>query len=231
MGKSFTLFLAVVFLSIPAYGWHTDTHYQMTSDAISLMPQDLQTILLSNKKFVEAGIKDPDEMIRDWQNHYYIPSAPPEGGAIDRVDKIIKIVQTKLKGTNSTDTGKQLCYLAHYIADIWNPENLIKATVHQDASFVQNQDIVVLFQGYSVPVDDYRNYLVTRAQWRWRLENTSEVSRILYSEAVNDIATIWLSLWQQSGKNVAPVPPRLIEHKKGALYVNYAQLLAEEWET
>ncbi|MCI0606468.1 hypothetical protein L0156_26080 [bacterium] len=233
MGRVFFVLVLFLVWALPAQAWHTNTHYQMTKDAISLMPPELQKILVSNKKFVEAGIKDPDEMIRDWQNHYYIPSEPPEGGGIDRVEKIIKIVQTKLQGGNQLDVGKQLCYLAHYIADLWNPEKLIKGDVAQNLDFVQNENIVVLFEGYEGPIENYREYFVTRSQWRWRLENTPEVSRILYSEAVNDIARIWLSLWQQSGKTTEPVAAGVIEHKKGALTINFARLLVEEeytWE-
>jgi hypothetical protein len=223
-------FVLVLFLvwALPAQAWHTNTHYQMTKDAASLMPAELQKILASNKKFVEAGIKDPDEMVRDWQNHYYIPSQPPEGGGIDRVEKIIKIVQTKLQGGNQLDVGKQFCYLAHYIGDLWNPEKLIKGDVAQNVDFVQNEDIVVLFEGYRQPIENYREYFVARSEWRWRLENTPEVSRILYSEAVNDIARTWLSLWQQSGKTVEPVAAGMIEHKKGALKINFERLLIEE---
>ncbi len=233
MGK--VCFVLVLFLvwALPVHAWHTNTHYQMSKDAVSLMPPELQKILLSNKKFVEAGIKDPDEMIRDWQNHYYIPSEPPEGGGMDRVEKIVKIVQTKLQGGNQLDVGKQFYYLAHYIADLWNPEKLIKADVASDLDFVQNQNLVVLFEGYEKPIDNYREYFIARSKWRWRLENKPEVSRMLYSEAVNDIARTWLSLWQQSGKTVEPVQAGMIEHKKGALTVNFARLLLEEnytWE-
>ena len=228
MGKLLCAVVIWVVFALPVQAWHTNTHYQMTKDAASLMPAELQQILTSNKKFVEAGIKDPDEMIRDWQNHYYIPSQPPDGGGLDRVEKIIKIVQTKLKGGTQVDVGKQFCYLAHYVADLWNPEKLIKGDVNSNLDFMTNENIVVLFEGYSQPIENYRDYLVARTQWRWRLENTPEVSRILYSEAVNDIARIWLSLWQQSGKTVEPVKPGMIEHKKGALNVNFERMLLEE---
>jgi hypothetical protein len=231
MGRVYVVVIVFLIWALPAQGWHTNTHYQMTKDAVSLMPSELQKILASNKKFVEAGIKDPDEMIRDWQNHYYIPSQPPEGGGIDRVEKIIKIVQTKLDSGNQLDVAKQLFYLAHYIGDLWNPEKLIKGDVAPDVDFVQNENIVVLFEGYKEPIQNYRDYLVTRSEWRWRLENTPEVSRLLYSEAVNDIARTWLSLWQQSGKKVEPVAPGTIEHKKGALKVNFERLLMEETYT
>lgn len=231
MGKVWCVLAIFSVFSMPVHAWHTNTHYRMTKDAASLMPEELQKILTSNKRFVEAGIKDPDEMIRDWQNHYYIPSQPPEGGGLDRVEKIVKIVQTKLQGNNQFDVGKQLCYLAHYIADLWNPEKLIKADVNADLDFVQNENLVVLFEGYSKPIENYRDYFQTRSQWRWRLENSAEVSRILYSEAVNDIARAWLSLWQQSGKTVVPVQAGVIEHKKGALKINFERMLLEEQYT
>ena len=231
MGKVCLLFATLIVFSVPAFAWHTNTHYQMTKDAASLMPPELQKILTSNKKFVEAGIKDPDEMIRDWQNHYFIPSDPPQGGGLDRVEKIIKIVQTKLQGSSQVDVGKQFCYLAHYIADLWNPENLIKADVGANLDFVQNNNIVVLFEGYQQPIENFREYFQTRLQWRWRLENSPQVSRILYSEAVNDIARVWLSLWQQSGKTASVVEPGVIEHKKGALNINFERMLLEELYT
>ncbi len=231
MGKVWCVLFVFILFSMPVHAWHTNTHYQMTKDAASLMPEELQKILTSNKRFVEAGIKDPDEMIRDWQNHYYIPTQPPDGGGLDRVEKIVKIVQTKLQGSNQLDVGKQFCYLAHYIADLWSPEKLIKADVNADVDFVQNENIVVLFEGYSKPIENYRDYFQTRSLWRWRLENSAEVSRILYSEAVNDIARVWLSLWQQSGKTVAPVQGGVIEHKKGALKINFERMLIEEHYT
>ena len=228
MGKLWSVLTICALFAIPAHGWHTNTHYQMTKDAASLMPPELQTILTSNKRFVEAGIKDPDEMIRDWQNHYYIPTNPSDGGGLDRIEKIIKIVQMKLKSGNQLDVGKQFCYLAHYIADLWNPEQLIKGDVYQNTDYVQNENIVVLFEGYTTPIENYRDYFQKRSLWRWQLENSPEVSRILYSEAVNDIARTWLSLWQQSGKAVEPVAAGVIEHKKGVLKINFERLLLEE---
>jgi hypothetical protein len=231
MAKIWGILAICVLSAIPAQAWHTNTHYQMTKDAASLMPAELQTILTSNKRFVEAGIKDPDQMIRDWQNHYYVPTNPVDGGGLDRVEKIVKIVQTKLKSGNQLDVGKQFCYLAHYIADLWSPENFIKGDALQDPDYVQNENIVVLFEGYSQPIQDYRDFFHKRSLWRWQLENSSEASRILYSEAVNDIARTWLSLWQQSGKNVEPVAAGVIEHKKGALKINFERLLLEEHYT
>ncbi len=222
----FTCVLVMFFVS-PLLAWHTNTHLQMTRDAVSLMPEDMRKAFETNKRFVEAGIKDPDQLIRDWQNHYYLPGEPPEGGVVDRIDKIIKVVQTKLQGSNQLDTGKQLCYLAHYIADIWTPEALIKADLTDNMDFVRNENLVILFEGYLEPITDYRTYLMKRIEWRWRLENSPEVSRILYSEAVNDIARIWLSLWQQSGKTTEPVRPGVVEHAQGALQINYQQLLSD----
>lgn len=231
MAKAWCVLAILSVFSLPVHAWHTNTHYQMTKDAASLMPPELQTILTSNKRFVEAGIKDPDEMIRDWQNHYYIPTQPPEGGGLDRVEKIIQIVQKKLQSGNQLDVGKQFCYLAHYVADLWNPEILIKADVNQNLDFVQNENIVVLFEGYTKPIENYRDYFQKRSLWRWQLENSPDVSRILYSEAVNDIARIWLSLWQHSGKPVQQVAAGVIEHKKGALKINFERLLLEEHYT
>ena len=226
------IFVLISALAWPAYGWHTNTHYQMTKDATVFMPQDLKKILTSNAKFVESGIKDPDVLIRDWQNHYFIPSEPPQGGGLDRVEKIIKIVQTKLQNSNQVDAGKQLCYLAHYIADLWNPESLIKnSDTNSNVDFVNNENLVVVFEGYSEPIENYHDYLLARSRWRWNLENSPETSRILYNEAVNDIAKVWLSLWQQSGHPVEQVAIEMIEHKKGVLNVNFARLMFEEWDT
>jgi hypothetical protein len=226
------MFVLFLFLTLPAYGWHTNTHYQMTKDAIGFMPEDLKIILTSNKKFVEAGIKDPDVMIRDWQNHYFIPSDPPQGGGLDRVEKIIKIVQIKLQGSNQVDVGKQLCYLAHYVADLWSPESLLKKSdTTENMDFVNNENLIVLFEGYTEPIENYHDYFLERSRWRWHLENTPDGSRILYNEAVNDIARVWLSLWQQAGHTTEPVPVRMVEHKKGALNVNFARLMFEEWDT
>jgi len=219
-------------LAIPAYGWHINTHYQMTKDAVGFMPDDLKLILTSNKKFVEAGIKDPDQLVRDWQNHYFIPSEPPQGGGLERVEKIIKIVQMKLKGSSQVDVGKQLCYLAHYMGDLWSPDNLVKKSdTTENMDFVNNEDLIVVFEGYSEPIENYHDYLLQRSRWRWTLENTPDGWRILYNEAVNDIAKVWLSLWQQAGHPVQPISIHLVEHKKGVLNVNFARLMFDEWDT
>jgi hypothetical protein len=225
------LFVFLMFV-LPAHAWHTNTHFQMTRDAMAFMPSDLKQILTSNKKFVEEGIKDPDLVIRDWQNHYFIPSDPPQGGGLDRIEKIIKIVNTKLQGSNQVDAGKQLCYLAHYIGDLWSPENAVnKKGTNEDVDFVNNERLDIVFEGYSAPISNYHDYLMERSKWRWKIENSRDGSRILYNEAVNDIARIWLSVWQQAGHPVDPVPVRFVEHKPGTLNVNYARLLAEEMNT
>jgi hypothetical protein len=220
------------FAAVPAYAWHTNTHYQMTRDAVGFMPPELQKILTSNKRFVEEGIKDPDTVIRDWQNHYFIPSDPPEGGAVDRIEKIIKIVNAKLEGSNQTDVGKQLCYLAHYIGDLWSPESVVKKWgQNSDVDFVNNEHLVVLFEGYSEPIQNYHDYFMERSKWRWTIEDTDDGSRILYNEAVNDIARVWLSVWQQAGHSVERLPVQMVDHKKGGLNVNFARLVFEELDT
>ncbi len=213
------------------FAWHVNTHLQMTRDAVALMPADLQKAFLEHQKFVEAGIKDPDELLRDWQNHYYIPTNPPEGGALDRIDKIIAVVRMKSKSGSDSDISKQLCYMAHYIGDLWSPESILKQTTTPDAAFTKNNNIVVLYDGYPKPIANIREYLQARSEWRWRLENSKEVSTLLYSEAVNDIARVWLTLYQESGRNVEPQGPNLLFHKKNSLSVNFERLLLEEYYT
>jgi hypothetical protein len=228
MGRFWVAALLAVFVASSADAWHVNTHLELTRDAISLMPPEFQKAFIEHQKYVESGIKDPDHLLRDFQNHYYIPGTPPEGGAIDRIEKIIQVVQTKFKTSSSVEISKQLCYLAHYIADLWTPEYLIKQDVGLDPTFVQNYNIVVVFEGYSEPIQDYREYFTNRANWRWNLENSKQISTLLYSEALNDIARTWLSLWQQSGKPLEPVQRASIEHRKGAISVNYERLLLEE---
>src|SRR5262245_55097357 len=89
------------------HAWHVNTHLQMTRDAISLMPPEFQKSFTEHQKYVETGIKDPDEVLRDWQNHYYIPGPKPEGGAIDRIEKISQVILTKFQNSSSTDVSKQ----------------------------------------------------------------------------------------------------------------------------
>ncbi len=224
---------AILFVLLPSalFAWHTNTHLQMTRDAVALMPADLQKDFLAHQKFVEAGIKDPDELLKDWQNHYYIPTNPPEGGALDRIDKIIAVVRMKSKTASATDISKQLCYLAHYIGDLWTPESILKQSTSPDADFTKNNDIVVLYDGYPKPIVNIREYLQARSEWRWRLENSKEISTLLYSEAVNDIARVWLTLYQESGKNLEAQGPNLLMHKKNSLNVNFERLLIEEYYT
>ncbi len=222
------LFLA---LAAPAFGWNVNTHLQMTRDAVSLMPADLKATFTSHQKFVESGIKDPDELMRDWQNHYYIASNPPEGGAIARIDKLAEIVQKKFKTSTADDASKQMCYLAHYIADLWTPEPISRQAPVDDPRLTVNYSVTVLYEGYKQPIDDLHAYFEKRAQWRWKLEASRDITPLLYSEAVNDIARVWLTLWQQSGHAVEPQKMAVIEHKKGALNINYERLLIEEGAT
>lgn len=210
------------------HAWHVNTHLQMTKDAISLMPSDLQAIFTEHQKYVEAGIREPDEVLKDWQNHYYIPSNPPEGGCIDRIEKLAGVIQTKFKAGSTLDISRQLTYIAHYIADLWTPEYLIKQNTAPDQLFTQDNEILVFFGGYKAPIDNFREYFTHRSEWRWRIENSKQVSTLLYSAAVEDIARTWLTLWQQSGHEVAPVKAAAILHKRGVLTVNFERLLLEE---
>ena len=228
MRKVVLLVFLGLFASVSCFAWHVNTHLQMTKDVISLMPPDLQKTLTDHQKFVEAGIREPDEMLKDWQNHYYIPSDPPEGGDIDRIDKLVSVVQNKFKSGNALDIARQLTYLAHYIADLWTPEYLIKQSTAPDTQFTQDNEILVFFEGYKTPIDNFHDYFISRSQWRWRIENSKQVSTLLYSEAVNDIARAWLTLWQTSGHPVEPVKPAAILHKRGALTVNFERLMVEE---
>jgi len=226
--KLFIFVIALILAPAFVHAWHVNTHLQMTRDAISLMPPEFQKSFTEHQKFVEGGIKDPDEVLRDWQNHYYIPGTKPEGGAIDRIEKLAQVIHTKFQNSTATDVSKQLCQLAHYIADLWEPESLIKQNTASNAMFVNDNDLIVFYEGYSEPISNLRDYFIQRADWRWRLENSNQVSSLLYNEAVNDIAKTWLTLWQQSGHKIESQPTALIQHKAGNLNVNYDALVMEE---
>lgn len=224
----FVFVVAIFFAPAFVHAWHVNTHLQMTRDAISLMPPEFQKSFTEHQKFVESGIKDPDEVLRDWQNHYYIPGPPPEGGAIDRIEKLSQVILIKFQNSTASDVSKQLCQLAHYIADFWEPESLIKQNTATNAMFVNDNDLTVFYEGYKEPISNPRDYFVQRADWRWRLENSNQVSTLLYNEAVNDIARMWLTLWQQSGHKVEAQPTAMIHHKAGNLNVNYERVMLEE---
>jgi hypothetical protein len=226
MGRIVFVVLPLLLFAFPVFGWHTNTHVLITTDAISVMPPELKKIFDERKQFIKSGIGDPDEVLKDFQNHYYIPGV--EGGGLDRIDKIIRIIEMKLKDPKNLDAPKHFCLLAHYIADLWSPETLIKRDTMSNIDYIQNHDIVVVFEGYEKPITNYREYLEARSKWRWTLENSENVSSLLYSEAVNDIAQVWLSLWQQSGKTVSPLPVSVIDHTKGALMVNFEEVMKQE---
>jgi hypothetical protein len=227
MKRTLLFCLAIFVWTLPVFAWHTNTHLQMTRDALALMPADFQKIFTEHLQYTEAGIKDPDEVIKDWANHYYIP-AIPEGGALDRIDKLVAIVQTKLKNGSSFDASRQLCYVAHYIGDLWTPEDLIKQSTASDRDFISNSDIVVAFDGFNGPIENIHDYLKARSEWRWKLQNTKDVETLLYSEAVNDIARVWLTIWQKSGNTVHEMSASLMEHRHKAIDVNFERLLLEE---
>jgi hypothetical protein len=227
--RSFLLSVVLLIISLvgPAFGWPVDTHLQMTRDAIALMPEEFQKTFKEHQAFVESGIRDPDELLKDWQNHYFIP-AIPEGGALDRIEKIATTIQTKLKSPNAPDVSKQLCYLAHYIADLWTPEDSVRQASRTSQDFLRNNDIVVFYEGYPGPIENFHDYFLKRSIWRWRLENSKEIEPLLYSEAVNDITNAWLTLWEQSGQTVVPQKARVIDHKRGVLTANFDRMLLEE---
>ena len=225
--KKYVLILMLLVAASPAFAWHTNTHLQMTKDAIALMPADFQKVFTEHQRFVEPGIKDPDELIKDWENHYYI-AATSRGSALQRIDKLVELSASKLKNANSLDAAKQLCYLAHYIGDIWSPENIINRSTVPNQNFILNSTILVLYTGYEKPLENIHEYLQKRSEWRWRLENSDGINSLLYSEAVNDIAHVWLTLWERSGRTVQPQSYQVLEHKKGVLRTDFQQLLAGE---
>lgn len=198
--------------------WHTNTHVQMTRDAISLMPEDFKTELFAHNKFLESGMMDPDHLIRDWENHYYMPIGPHRG-ALDRIEKLIPLTQSKLQKPAVGDTGKQLCYLAHYIGDLWSPESQLKQNCRTEPNFLLNNHIVIVWEGYDKPITNFQEYFKSRAEWRWKIENSEKVATLLYNEAVNDIARTWLSLWQMRSKSDQRFSRSILEHKPETLRV------------
>lgn len=220
MKSSILVLVICISLPLPVFAWHTNTHLQMTRDAINLMPADFQQMFAQNIQYMQPGIQDPDAVLRDYQNHYYLPYKK-EGGAIDRIESIIPIIQTKLKAGNNRDAVKQFCYLAHYIADLWTPESLIKRDQGPNDDFVANTRIIVLFEGYEQPIKNYKSYFQNRSSWRWTFENSESVYSLLYNEAVNDITNTWLSVWQGSGKSIQTLPPLMIEHSKETFRLAY----------
>ena len=123
--KSLLFVLAISLSAIPVFAWHTNTHLQMTRDAVMFMPADFQKFFKANLKIMEPGVRDPDEVLGDFQNHYYLADTR-EGGAIDRIDSIISTLNTKLETKKDYEAVRQFCYLAHYIGDLWTPESLIR---------------------------------------------------------------------------------------------------------
>jgi hypothetical protein len=227
MRLRYFLVLGILLSALPAYCWQNNTHLQMTRDAVALMPPEFQKMLTEHQKFVEQGIRDPDEVIKDWPNHLYI-AGTGDGGGIDRIEKIIAVIQSRFGSSSPTDVSKQLCYLAHYIGDLWTPAPYLRQALPNDNNFVKNNEIIVFWEGYQKPIENWHDYFVQRSKWRWRLEDSKALYPLLYSEAVNDIARAWLTLWQQSGHTLDPQKPSLIVHKAGSLNVNYTNLLIME---
>lgn len=226
--KASLIILAIVLcMPLPALAWHTNTHLQMTRDAFSFMPADFQKFFKDNIKVLAPGVRDPDEVLGDFQNHYYLADTR-EGGAIDRIDSIISTLETKLKAGKDREAARQFCYLAHYIGDLWTPESLIKKDQRPNQNFVWNTPIIVLFEGYQYPIKNFQMYFQERASYRWTLENSENISSLLYSEAVNDIAQTWLSIWHRSGKSIKPLSPLMIEHNREQLPFVYDELPPEQ---
>ncbi len=195
----------------------------MTRDAVMFMPADFQKFFKANLKIMEQGVRDPDEVVGDFQNHYYLADTR-EGGVVDRIDSIISTLNTKLEAKKDYEAVRQFCYLAHYIGDLWTPESLIKKDQRPNQNFIFDTPIVVLFEGYQYPIQNYQMYFQERTSYRWTLENSESISSLLYSEAVNDIAQTWLSIWHKSGKSVKPLSPLMIEHNREPLPIIYDEL-------
>ena len=198
----------------------------MTRDAVMFMPPDFQKFFKDNIKVMQPGVRDPDEVIGDFQNHYYLADTR-EGGAIDRINSIISSLQTKLETGKDREAVRQFCYLAHYVGDLWTPESLIKKDQRPNQNFIFDTPIVVLFEGYQYPIQNYQMYFQERTSYRWTLENSESISSLLYSEAVNDIAQTWLSIWHKSGKSIKPLSPLMIEHNKEPVPIVYDELPPE----
>jgi hypothetical protein len=199
----------------------------MTRDAYSFMPADFQKFFKDNIKVLEPGVRDPDEVLGDFQNHYYLADTH-EGGAVDRIDSIISTLEIKLKTGKDREAARQFCYLAHYIGDLWTPESLIKKDQRPNQNFVWDTPIIVLFEGYQYPIKNYQMYFQERTSYRWTLENSENISSLLYSEAVNDIAQTWLSIWHRSGKSIKPLSPLMIAHNKEQIAFVYDELPPEQ---
>ena len=151
MKASFIILIVFLCLPLPALAWHTNTHLQMTRDAFQFMPADFQKFFKDNIKVLQPGVRDPDEVLGDFQNHYYLADTH-EGGAIDRINSIISILETKLETGKDREAARQFCYLAHYIGDLWTPESLIKKDQRPNQNFIFDTAIVVLFEGYQYPI-------------------------------------------------------------------------------
>jgi hypothetical protein len=223
------LFLLMIslFMAFPAFAWHTNTHLQMTRDAVMFMPAEFQKFFKANLKVMQPGVRDPDEVLGDFQNHYYLADTR-EGGVIDRINSIISALNTKLETGKDREAVRQFCYLAHYVADVWTPESLIKKDQRPNQNFIFDTPVVVLFEGYQYPINNYQMYFQERTSYRWTLENSEGISSLLYSEAVNDIAQTWLSIWHKSGKSIKPLSPLMIEHNREPIPIIYDELPPEE---
>jgi hypothetical protein len=226
--KSLLFLLAFsLFMASPTFAWHTNTHLQMTRDAVMFMPSDFQKFFKANRKIMAPGVRDPDEVLGDFQNHYYLADTR-EGGAIDRINSIISAINTKLETGKDREAVRQFCYLAHYIGDLWTPESLIKKDQRPNQNFIFDTLVVVLFEGYQYPINNYQMYFQERTSYRWTLEDSEGISSLLYSEAVNDIAQTWLSIWHKSGKSIKPLTPLMIEHNREPIPIVYDELPPEE---
>src|SRR5262245_56554428 len=71
-------------------------------------------------------------------------------------------------------------------------------------------------------------YFQERSAYRWTFENSENISSLLYSEAVNDIAQTWLSIWHRTGKSVKPLDPLMIEHNREPIAFIYDELPPEQ---
>lgn len=181
----------------PASSAMPRVHLQVVRDVLALSPSGLRTYLMDSQRGLERGAIFLDYLPTVFFFRHHDPSH-----VVERIDELAEGLSAKIRGQKTTQYNIALFFgiLSHYVVDAYLPGRV---------------DIVgpppqVTFQGFErvpIPSEVVGKGIGWRQERRREGKKDEEILSEAYSRAVEGVANLWFSLWQEAGGSLSDVAP------------------------
>lgn len=181
----------------PAMSALPGVHLQVIQDVLALSPSDLRTYLTDSRRGLERGAIFLDYLPTIFSSRHHDPAH-----VIERIDELTEGLSAKIREQKITQYNIALLFgiLSHYVVDAYLPGRMDLVHPLPPATFQG-------FEPVPIPSEVVGKGIGWRQEQRREGKKDEEILSEAYSRAVEGVANLWFTLWEEAGGSLSDVAP------------------------